>query len=654
MEEKRPNPDELLAQMKEEALDSIPASKKGRLKIFLGYCPGVGKTYRMLQEAGANRKNGIDVVIAMAMTHGRSETQALLAGLEVIPLKKVDYSGLALEEMDIDAVLARRPDIALVDELAHTNVPGSRHAKRFQDVEELLKAGIDVYTTLNIQHIESLVDIVQQASGVKVSETVPDGILEIADEVELVDLTPEKLLERLKEGKVYIPDKAEQAMHQFFKKGNLLALRELSLHYTAKHVDEDARTYMAKHAVSGPLPVGARLLVGITASQSSERLLRFTHRMSQDLDAEWFAVYVDSPQQLEIGEKARVQMDRNIRLAEELGALVVSLKGTNVADEMLTFAKEKNVTLIVAGPSRRNFADKILKGSVLDHLINKSGPISVLIAGSTVFEKENFEKPVAAMRKMDYRSYASSFLLIAVTIATGWLMRTKIEPVNIGMLLLLPAIASGLLWGIRVGVFASLLAAASFDFFFVPPFFTFRVSDIRFLPSFVVFILVSLITSYLAKSLRQEAEASRHRERFVYSLYSFSRAIMAAEGLEDILGRAVKSISEAFESDVAMFLPDSSGMIGLSKKSKEDIILSDRETAVAAWVCNNGQPAGKSTNTLSSALWYYIPLKLQDKTIGAVGLKSFDPGKFLTPEQDQLLESFASVVALSITKTREK
>jgi len=653
MEAKRPNPDEILAQIKENDGDSITASKKGRLKIFLGYCPGVGKTYRMLQEAGANRKNGVDVVIAMAMTHGRSETQALLAGLEAIPLKKIEYSGLSLEEMDIDAVLARKPVIALVDEFAHTNAPGSRHAKRYQDVEELLNAGIDVYTTLNIQHIESLVDIVQQTSGVKVSETVPDSMLELADEVELVDLTPEKLIERLKEGKVYIPKKAEQAMRQFFKKGNLLALRELSLHYTAKHVDDDARLYMGNHAAPGPWPVGSRVLVGITASSSSERLLRFTHRMSQDLNAEWFAVYVQSPQQLQTGQQARLQMDKNIRLAEELGAQVVSLQGSNVADEILGFARENNVTLIVAGPSRRTIADRVLKGSVLDKLINNCGPINVLIAGTNSYEKED-EIKYTFMRKIDYRAYAASFLAIAVTIALGWLVRSKIEPVNIGMLLLLPAIASGLLWGIRVGIFASFFAVAAFDFFFVPPYMTFRISDIRYLPSFIVFMLVSVIISYLAKSVRQEAESSRHRERFIYSLYSFSRAIMAAEGLTEILERAVKSISEAFESDTAIFLPDKSGRVHLKEKSKHDISLSGSEMAVAAWVYGNGQPAGKSTGTLSSALWYYMPLKLQDKTIGVIGLKSVDPDKFLTPEQDQLLESFASIVALSIAKTAEK
>ncbi len=653
MEEKRQNPDELLAQIKEDETDSPGPKKNGKLKVFLGYCPGVGKTYRMLQEAGANSKNGVDVVIGMAMTHGRKETEALLAGLETVPLKKIEYSGISLEEMDIDAMLARKPAIALVDELAHTNAPGSRHEKRYQDVEELLKAGIDVFTTLNIQHIESLLDVVLQTSGVKVSETVPDRILELADEVELVDLTPEKLIERLKDGKVYIPKKAEQAIRQFFKKSNLLALRELSLHYTAKHVDEDARSYMAKHAVSGPWPVGSRLLVGITASSSSDRLLRFTHRMAQDLDAEWFAVYVESPQQLETDEKARLQMDKNIRLAEELGAQVVSLSGSNVADEILGFAREKNVTLIVAGPSRRNFIDRMLKGSVLDTLINKSGPINVLIAGTKAEEEESKIK-IPPMRKIDLKAYAASFCAIAVTIALGWMMRTNFEPVNIGMLLLLPAIASGLLWGIRVGMFASLVAVASFDFFFVPPYLTFRVTDIRYLPSFIVFILVSVITSYLAKSVRQEAEGSRHRERFVYSLYTFSRAIMAAEGLDEILARAVKSISEAFESDVGIFLPDGSGWVRVKEKSRQDITLSTSETAVAAWVYANGQPAGKSTKTLASAAWYYIPLKLKDKTIGVIGLRTKEPDESLTSEQDQLLESFASVVALSIAKTSDK
>jgi len=649
MEEKRPNPDEILEQIKQDDADSGPASKKGKLKIFLGYCAGVGKTYRMLQEAGTSKKNGFDTVIGIAETHGRKETEALLTGLEIIPRKKIEYSGITLDELDIDAVLNRRPELVLVDELAHTNAPGSRHAKRFQDVEELLNAGIDVFTTLNVQHIESLLDIVNQISGVRVSETVPDGIIELAQEVELVDLTPEKLIERFKEGKVYIPKKAEQAMRQFFKKGNLLALRELSLRYTAKHVDEDVRTYMEKHAVSGPWPVGSKLLVGISTHISSERLLRFTHRMAQDLDAEWFAVYVESPQQLKINEKARIQLDKNIRLAEELGAQIVTLKGTDVADEILGFAKNKNVTLIVAGPSERRFFTRLFKGAVLNNLIKKSGSISVLVAGKSAIEKENQEKFVPD-RKQDIKTYLASFLAIAVTVGIGLFLRSKIEPINIGMLLLLPAIASGILWGIRQGLFASLFAVAAFDFFFVPPYFTFRISDLRYLPSFLVFIIVSVVTSYLARSVRQEAESSRHRERFVYSLYSFTKTIMAAEGLDNVFDRAVKSISEAFESNVIIFLPDESGLLQLKARDKDDIFLSETEKAVAVWVYNNGRSAGKSTNTLSSAAWYYLPLKIQEKTVGVAGIRPLDQSQFLTPEQDQLLESFAGIVALAIAK----
>jgi two-component system sensor histidine kinase KdpD len=595
----------------------------------------------------------VGVAIGIVMTHGRKETEALIAGLEVIPMKKVEYTGLELEEMDIDAVLARRPAIALIDELAHTNVPGSRHAKRYQDIEELLNAGVDVFTTLNIQHIESLVDVVQQASGVKVSETVPDSTLELADEVELVDLTPEKLIERMKEGKVYIPKKAEQAMRQFFKKGNLLALRELSLHYTAKHVDEDIRTYIKKNAVSGPFPVGARLLVSVSASVSSERLIRFTHRMAQDLDAEWFAVYVESPQQLQTGGKARLQLDKNMRLAEDLGASVVILKGSKVADEILSFAKEKNVTLIVAGPSKRTFFDRIFKGSILSKLIDGKEPVNILIARDNIYGEKNEAKQYE-FRKRDYRAFLMSLVAVMATVGAGMLLRSKLEAINIGMLLLLPSIASGIFWGIRVGLFASLVSVAAFDFFFVAPYLTFRVSDLRYLPSFIVFILVAVVTSYFAKSMRQEAEGSRHRERFVYSLYSFTRTIMALEGLDNIFERAVKSISEAFETDVVIFMPDTEGKLLVKARDKDDILLSESEKAVAAWVYNNGKPAGKSTNTLSSAAWYYLPLKIQDKTIGVAGIKAAAGAEFLTAEQDQLFESFAGIVALAANKVSDK
>lgn len=650
MEEKRRDPDAILAKINEDEGQDKEKAGKGKLKIFLGYCAGVGKTYRMLQEAGTNKKNGADIVIAFVETHGRKETEALLPGLELMQRKKVEYMGVALTEMDIDAVLKRHPQIAVVDELAHSNAPGSRHQKRYQDVEELLNAGIDVFTTVNIQHIESLIDIVHGISGVKIAETVPDKLIEMAEEVELVDLTPEKLIERFREGKVYIPKKAEQAMRQFFRKGNLLPLRELSLHYTARHVDEDMRVYAERHAVPGPWNVGSRLLVGITASTTSERLLRFTHRMSQDLDAPWFAVYVESPQQLEMDDKLRLQLDKNIRLAEDLGANVVILKGNDMAQEILTFAKEKGVNLIIAGPSRRTLLQRILKGSFLKELMNNSGPINILIAGQDRYDTSSQGKYIV-LSKTGYKPYIMSFLTVAITVMIGYIFSSITEPVNIAMLLLLPSLASGLLWGIRVGLFASFLAVASFDFFFVPPYFTFRIADLKYLPSFFVFMLVSVITSYLAKSVREEAESSRHREKFIYSLYTFSRAIIGAEGLEDILNRAVNSISEAFECDVVIFLPDVSGNLDVSAQDKEDIYFSERERAVASWVYNNGQKAGKNTNTLSSSSWYYLPLRVQDKTIGVIGLRTMVTNRFLSSEQDQLFESFASVVALSIEKS---
>lgn len=654
MEDKRPDPNELLAQIRQEEEDISDLKKKsgrGKLKIYLGYCAGVGKTYHMLQEAAANKNNGDDVAIAIVETHKRAETEALISGLEIIPRKTIEYSGLTLEEMDIDAVLKRKPALALVDELAHSNVPGSRHLKRYQDVEELLIAGIDVFTTLNIQHLESMVDIVQQVTGVKVTETVPDKVLELADEVELVDLTPEKLLERLKEGKVYIPKKAEQAMHRFFKKGNLLALRELSLHYTARHVDEDVREHMQKHAIPGPWPVGSRLLVSISSSPTSERLLRFTHRMAQELDAEWFAAYVASPQQVDLNEKARTQLDKNIRLAEELGARVIQLKGIAVADEILNFARSKNVTLIIAGSSRRSKTDQILKGSIITELVKKSGSISVLITGEDQAAVTATGKIFPAMNR-NYWAYLYSALAIAITTWIGLLLRPSIEPINIGMLLLLPAIGSGVVWGIRVGLFASITAVCVFDFFFVTPYYTMRVTDLKYLPSFIVFVFVAVFISFLAKSIKQETERSGHRERFVYALYSFSRDIIAAGNLAAILHQAARHIAEAFESNVSIFLPDNSGKLHLKARDREDITLSDTELAIAAWVFKNGQPAGHGTNTLTSTAWYYLPLKVQEKSVGVIGIKVIDQGNYLTQEQDQLFKSFASVVALAVVKEK--
>lgn len=654
--DKRPKPEDFLKQIDIEETESNKrnlshnGNKRGKLKIFLGYCAGVGKTYRMLEEANSAKQHGIDVIIAIAETHGRKETEFLLQGLEIIQKKKSEYKELFLEEMDLDAVLKRHPQLAIVDELAHTNSPGSRHAKRYQDVEELLNEGIDVYTTLNIQHVESIIDVVYQITLVKVQESVPDRIIELADEIELVDLAPEKLLERLRDGKVYIPQKAQTAMHKFFARGNLLALRELALRYTAKRVDEDILSYKTSHAILTPWPAGSRLLVAISSSPSSENLIRMADRMATDLSAEWYAVHIDSPQQVQLNEAAQNQLNSNIRLAEELGAHVFALSGTAIAKEILNFAKQKNITLILAGFSQRSKFDEIFKGSILNDLIKESVRTNILIVSSENYQKESKQKSQFST-KTDYKPYLLSALSIAVTVTIGILLSFWTTPGMSGMLLLIPAIASSLIWGNKVGLFASLIAMASLDFFFIAPFYTFKITDTRYFPIFIVFIVVFLIISSLAKLIKWQSESTRRRERFLSSLYSFNREMMISKTYLDILNRAARYISEAFESHVVILLPDENENLDIKTETNKKITLNENERAAATWVYKNGLPAGKNTNTLASLPWYYLPLVVQDKTIGVIALTPMDKANKLSPEQNRLLESFANLVALTLYKT---
>lgn len=651
MEDNR-NPEEFLKRVQEEEGQNEQLNGKGRkvghLKIFLGFCAGVGKTYHMLEETRQAVKNGLNAVIGVVETHGRKETQALLDGLTIIPRKNIEYNGIALDEMDIDKILELKPDLVIVDELAHTNVPNSRHEKRYQDVEELINAGINVFSTLNIQHIESQIDVVQQITHVKIHETVPDTILEMADEVELVDLTSEKLLERLHDGKVYIPEKAKQATQKFFRKGNLLALRELALRYTAKRVDEDVLSYKQRYDIQTPWSVCARLLVGFSASPTSERLLRMTHRMASDMGAEWHAVYVESTrQQVEISEKARNQLDKNIRLAEELGAKVVSLSGNVIADTIIDYAKENNVTLIVAGLSHRSRIDEIFKGSVLNELTKKSGQIDVLIVGND--NKSTTMGKVFKIHKEDYKPYLISFLMVAFIVVFGWHIRSWSEPLNVAMCLLLPVIASSILWETRVGLFTALIAVGAFDFFLIPPYLTFRIADIKYMPSFFVFIIISLIISFLAKGIRWQTETTKHRERFLSALYSFSREIMDASNLEEILDKASTHISDAFRSDVVILLPDGNKQLQVVEKQGE-LEFDEKEKAVALWVYKNGQNAGKNTQTLASANWHYLPLKAEDMTFGVLGFTPAQQEGFLSSEQQRLLESFANIIAMYLKR----
>ncbi len=524
----RPDPDALLRRLQQK--EQKAERRAGKLKIFVGAAAGVGKTYQMLEEAQSLKKDGVDVVIALVETHGRHETELLLEGQEIIPRLRVEHGGIVLEEMDLDGVLARRPAIALVDELAHTNAPGTRHAKRYQDVEELLDAGISVYTTMNIQHAESLNDIVYQITGIRVRETVPDRILQMADELEVVDLPPEELLARFNEGKVYVPPKAEQAVRRFFRKGNLLGLREMVLRYTARKVDDDMRSYMDRHGILGPWPAGSRLLVCISTSSLSERLVRIGQRMAADLNAEWFAVYVESPLERPSAGAAQDQLARNMRLAEELGAKVQVLNGSGISEEILSFARAQNITLMVVGLPRRRLWNPWLRGSVVNEIIRHSGPIHVLVIGST--EAETKEKETAAPDEAtSWRPYYGSLASVAAMTAFCWILNPWLGLINTAMMLLLPVVYSGITWGRRAGLAASILAVAALDFFFVPPQLTLAVEDLRYLPMFIVFFIVGIATSFVADRVRWQGENARQRERFVYALYAFSRELMAAENL---------------------------------------------------------------------------------------------------------------------------
>lgn len=625
-------------------------SARGALKIFLGYCAGVGKTYRMLQEGITNYHNGVDVVIGIVEGHGRTDTEALASQLENLPRKNIKYANLAITEMDLDRILERHPQIVLVDELAHTNVPGSRHAKRYQDVEELLNAGINVYTTLNIQHVQSLVDVVYQITNIKIEEIIPNWLLDSADEIELVDLSPEKLQQRLHEGKVYIPQKAKLAMQRFFKMGNLLALRELSLKYTAKHVDTDLATYREQEEIEEIWPVETKLLVGISSRKNTEHVLLMAHRLAKELEAEWYAVHIESLQQVHYSAKAHQQLHRNLTLAEELGAKVVTLSGSNIADEVISFAKEKNVTMIVTGVSQRSRLQEFFLGSVLDKLVKKASHIDVLVVGGKTNQDET--ESVVAKKAFNFKPYLVGGAWVTLLFILNWFFPKLIVSDNLLMILLLPPLLIGILSGISVGLFTSVLSLLMYDFWCIPPTSSFAINDLRLLPNILIFLLIVCGVSWVARMIHWRAESAKYRERFIHALYNFSREILSAESQNEILTRAMRSMSEAFTSEVIMLLPT-----GINGELEEhglnpQLKLSDMEKAVASWAFKNSRPAGHGTSTLASAKWYYLPLKTHNKILGVICLINTQRQILFSPEQKRLLDAFAGIVALALTKIK--
>jgi len=652
----RPDPDALLARVREE----LAREQRGRLKIFFGAAPGVGKSYAMLEAARAQQAAGVDVVIGYVELHGRRETEALLEGLQVLPPLRLEHRGMQLDEFDLDAALQRAPRLIVVDELAHSNHPGVRHPKRWMDVEELLGAGIDVYTTVNVQHVESLNDVVAQITGVSVKETVPDRVFDAADEVELVDLPPDELLQRLKDGKVYVEAKIRQALSSFFRKGNLIALRQLALRATADRVDTSMREYRARHAIADTWPAGERVLVCVGPDPLSERLVRSARRLAFALHAQWIAVYAETPGLVRLPRAARDRVLQTLKLAESLGAETANLSGESVASTVLAFARSRNVSKIIVGkPARGRWHDR-LRPSLVDEIVRGSGDIDVyVISGERGAESP--APPRLPQRSSQWPAYARAALVVAAVTLLCQLLFGHIERSNLVMLYLLGTVLVAARFGRGPSVFAAIFSVGLFDFLFVPPLYTFAIADAQYLITFAVMLLTALVISTLAAFGRRQASVARQRERRSSELYGLSRELAQAVDLQG-LGESLRAHVLAFiDGEAAVLLPDEAGRIldpahfcarGAGGASQARYPVPGNDLGIAQWAFDHRQKAGRNTDTLASADAVYLPLNAFKRCIGVFGLRPKDPRQLEIPEQVHLLEAFVTQTAVAMERVQ--
>lgn len=661
MNDERPDPDALLARVQRDTAKA----RRGRLKIFFGAAAGVGKTYAMLLAARERRADNIDVVVGLAETHGRKETAELLEGLESLPPREVEYRETRLKEFDLDAALRRRPAIILVDELAHTNAPGSRHPKRWQDIYELLEAGIDVYTALNVQHLESLNDDIGQISGIRVWETVPDTVFENADEVELVDLPPDELLVRLKEGKVFLPQQAQDAIKHFFRKGNLIALRELALRQTASQVDAQMLTYRADHAIRDVWQVSERVLVCVGPSALGERLVRAGKRLATGLRADWIAVYVETPQLQRLPPERRDAVLRILRLAEQLGAETVTLSAPEMSEAIIRFARARNITKIVMGkPSRRGWR-RWLMGSVVDTLIGHAHNINIYLLGSPQGDPAERDLYLARKRPspglMDRlgprqkRRYVGYLWAIGVTLLCTVLARLmfgRLELANLVMIFLLGVVFVATRFGRGPSILASILGVAIVDFLFVSPYFTFSVEDTQYLVTLVAMLVVAMLISNLMANVRSQAKVAAHRERRAMVLYAMTKEMATAQTEDEIVRTAVRHLHTEFGSHTVVLLPDATGRIRYPTDRPMAESLLGADLSVAQWVMDHDEMAGQGTNTLAGSSAVYFPVSTGDTVLGVMALLPVNLRRIFLPEQRKLMDTFLRQIAHALTRVR--
>ena len=650
MNETRPDADRLLAELRREE----ERQKRGKLKIFFGASAGVGKTYAMLAAAQAAKRDGVDVIVGLVETHGRKETEALLQGLDVLPRREIEYRGRALQEFDLDAALARRPALILVDELAHSNVPGSRHPRRWNDIEELLAAGINVYSTLNVQHIESLNDVVGSITNIRVSETVPDTVFDEADEVVLVDLPADELLQRLKEGKVYLPQQAERALENFFRKGHLIALRELALRRTADRIDEDVRAYRSREDIQRVWPTRDTLVAGIGPEIGAEQVVRATARMADRMGANWHGVFVETPSLQRLPEGKRQRILRVLQLAQELGAQTATIPGSSVADALVDYARKHNATRIVIGRGDPTWfwswgpsiEQRVARLATDIDLVQIAREASTELPGARnrnrVRDEEEQDRYMQPLR------YVWAVACCGVATALASLLLPYFDLANIAMLFVLAVVLIGFWFGRGPAALAAFVSVAAFDFFFVPPRFSFAVHDVQYGLTFAVMLIVGLITGQLTARFRYQAQVAEHRESRAHSLYEMARELSAALTMEQVVEISDRFVERSFLAKVAIVLADAENRLVVA--GEKDKCPAQLDLAIAQWAYDHTQAAGFGTDTLPASPILYLPLKAPMRTRGVLAIEPSVPRWLLVPEQRRQLDTFCTLIAIAIER----
>jgi len=656
MAEQRPDPDELLSHVQAEEA----RAGRGRLRIFFGATAGVGKTYAMLESARNKRASGTDIVIGYVEPHGRVETERLMEGLERLPTLAVNYRGIVRQEFDLDAAIKRRPAILIVDELAHSNPTGSvpelRHPKRWQDIEEILAAGIDVWTTVNVQHLESLNDLVAQITGIRQRETLPDHVFDKADDVELIDLPPDDLLARLHAGKIYVPQDAAAATERFFRKPNLLALRELALRRTTDRVQAAARESLSDDRGTRGWLARDRILVATGPDPQSEQTIRAGKRLADALDAEWTVVYVETPALRRLTERERDRRVALLRLAETLGAETVTLDGPTATEALLEYAQTRQITRVVVGaPKRRGWRSWFRPSTATELALRARGFDVITIAaaeGERTATAQAAPRPEWAPQPFRWRRYVAALFITLLCTGLAALMYPRFELSNLVMIYLLGVAAAGLRFGRGPSVLAAVLNVAAFDFFFVPPRFTFAVADVQYVVTFGVMLIIGLGIATLMANVRQQTRVAGARERRTALLYAMSRELAATREASQMAAIAVKHVAEVFECEAVVLLPGAAGRLQPPTDLAGPGFYRGGDLAVAQWVVDHGRRAGLGSDTLPAAAALYIPLGDDQRHLGVLAVLPRNRRRVLLPEQLHLLETFAGQIGLALERAR--